>query len=780
MTLQTPRGKIAPIARAAVIGAGAMGSGIAAQFANAGIPVVLLDMQAREGPRSAIAQAGFERQLKAGGFMHRSAARLVTIGNTEDDVSLLADVDWIVEAIVENLAAKQALFRRIDAVRRPDCIVSSNTSTIPRAAMAQGMGEGFAAHFVITHFFNPPRHMRLVELVTDGAVKTDVAARVRACADIGLGKTVVTARDTPGFIANRIGCYWMAMAALEAARLGLTVEEADAILAAAFGVPRTGVFGLFDLVGIDLVPHVWKSLEAALPAQDDLHRYRLTADPLFAAMLARGLHGRKVKAGGFYRLDAERRRYAFDLHALDYRPEKAADLPSLAGARGDLRRLCAADGKVGAYVACVLVHLVRYAAAVGAEIADDVAAIDTAMRLGYGWAKGPFELADQAGAGWIVERVGRVGQDVPPLLTAAVEAGGFYTDAGASRLATTGRPAATALSAAPVSIAALERHGTAVLSTPGASLHDMGDGVGCFEVHTKMNAIEPAVLDALERTIERAPRTFRALVIGNDDARAFSVGADLRVILAAITAGDFAGLERFVTRGQELFLRLKYAPLPVVAAPFGLTLGGGCELALHCDAIVAHAELNAGLPEPNVGLLPGWGGCTQILARMTRKAGIPRGPLATAAAAFDVLLRGATSTSAAEARDLAILRDDDRITMNRDRLLADAKAQALKLADAGYRPPEPLAIAPSGPSGKLSLMNTVQAQRRIGAFSAADVVIAEHIAGVLTGGDADATRPFGEREMMTLERTALLDLARHAATRARIEHMLTTGKPLRN
>lgn len=775
MNARTP----AAIAKAAVIGAGSMGSGIAAQFANAGIPVVLLDIPAREGPRAAIARAGVERQLKAGGFMHRDAAALVTAGNTEDDLGLLADADWIVEAVIEDLDVKQALFRRIEAIRKPDCIVSSNTSTIRRAELLHGAGRRFADHFVITHFFNPPRHMRLVEIVAGEANRPEIVARVRQAAEIDLGKAVVMARDTPGFIANRIGCYWMAMAALEAIRLGLTIEEADAVAGRPFGVPRTAVFGLFDLVGIDLVPHVWKSLEAALPADDDLQNFRLTQHRLFRAMVERGLHGRKTKAGGFYRIDAERRRYALDLASLDYRPEQPADLPELKAAGDDLRALCTTDGKAGAYASTMLTHLVNYAASVGPQIADDVGAIDTAMKLGYGWIKGPFELADQVGAGWIAERLAAAGRTVPPLLAYAVAQRGFYADAGTTMAATAGRTVAAGRPADEIAVASLRRRGTPVLSNAGASLWDMGDGVACFEVHTKMNALTPAVFDALERTIERAPREFSALVIGNDDPRAFSAGADLKVLLDAIIAGDFAGLDAFVARGQNALLRLKYMPIPVVGAAFGLALGGGCEMLLHCDAIAAHAELNAGLPETKVGLVPAWGGCTQLLARMAAKPSIARGPLAAGAAAFDVILPGAVSTSAAEGRDLGILRDGDRITMNRDRLLADAKARARALAHA-YRVPERLALVASGPSGKAGLMIKVQGLRRAGGFSAADESIAEHLATVLTGGSGGPTVPMGEADVMRLEREALVDLAKGASTRARIEHMLATGKALRN
>ncbi|MFG1192056.1 3-hydroxyacyl-CoA dehydrogenase/enoyl-CoA hydratase family protein [Xanthobacter flavus] len=767
------------IAKAAVIGAGSMGAGIAAQFANAGVPVVLLDIPAKEGPRDGIARGGVERQIKAGGFMHPDAVRLVTTGNTEDDLALLADADWIVEAVIENLAIKQDLFRRIETVRKAGAAVSSNTSTIRRADIVAGLGEAFDRAFVITHFFNPPRHMRLVEIVSGPGTAPETLAKVERAADIHLGKAVVSAHDTPGFIANRIGCYWMAVAALEAIRLGLTVEEADAVLARPFGIPKTGIFGLFDLVGIDLVPHVWKSLEATLPADDDLQGFRLTADPVFAAMIGRGLFGRKAKAG-FYRPGADRSRQVFDFAALDYRPEAPADLPALNSAGRDLAALIADDGKAGAYAWSVLSRVVAYAAAVGPEIAGDVAAIDTAMKLGYAWSEGPFELADRVGASVIAGRLAAEGRPVPALLAAAAQAGGFYQDEGTRVAATSGGFVSPEQPEGHISLAAIRRTASPVIETAGAALWDLGDGVGCLALKTKMNVFEPAVFEALERTVSEGPRTFRALVVGNEHPRAFSAGANLDVILKTIEAGDFAGLDAVMARGQAAFHALKYSSIPVVGAAFGLALGGGCEVLLHCDAIVAHAELNAGLPEVKVGLLPAWGGCTQLLARFAVKPGVPKGPIVPAVAAFQAIAAGTVSASAATARDLAILRETDTVTMNHDRLLTDAKARAIALAEAGYTPPEKLVLALSGPSGKASLMNIVQGYRRTGAMTEADEVIAEHIATVLTGGAADPLVPLTEQDVMRLEREALVTLARTAVTRARIEHMLSTGKPLRN
>ncbi|MGB6054322.1 MAG: 3-hydroxyacyl-CoA dehydrogenase family protein, partial [Burkholderiaceae bacterium] len=387
--------------KAAVIGAGSMGAGIAAHFANAGVPVVLLDMAAPDGARSAIAAGAIERQLATGGFMHPDCARLVTAGNVEDDFHLIADADWIVEAIIEDVEAKRQLYRRIEAQRKDGAIVSSNTSTIPLARLTAGLGERFAGDFVISHFFNPPRQMRLLELVTAAGTKPQTIARARRTGDAVLGKTIIDCRDTPGFIANRIGNYWMSVAALEAMAFGLTVEEADAVMARPFGFPRTGIFGLFDLVGINLVPLVWRSLLDTLPPEDDHHRFDLTGNAFIGGMLERGLTGRKGK-GGFYRQTrngATRVRETIDFASGAYRPEQPAVLPALQEAGTDLRRLCEHDSAAGRYAWQVLSRLIRYAAAVAPEIADDVAAIDLAMQLGYNWAEGPFRIADRVGAG---------------------------------------------------------------------------------------------------------------------------------------------------------------------------------------------------------------------------------------------------------------------------------------------------------------------------------------------------------------------------------------------
>ena len=744
----------ATIQQAAVIGAGSMGSGIAAQFANAGVSVLLMDVT------TAAAAAGIARQVKAGGFMHPDRTALVTPCNTGDDLPWLAESDWIVEAVVEDLAAKRELFARVDVVRKPGSIVSSNTSTIPLAKLVEGQSERFARECLITHFFNPPRIMQLLEVVVGPATSPMAAAMIAEAGDALLGKTVLACRDTPGFVANRIGCFWIALAIIEAMRAGLTVEEADAVNGTPFRIPPLGAFGVLDLVGVDLVLLVWGSLHALLPASDLLWRYDLTAEPLIRRMIAQNLLGRKSGAG-FYRVNrdgARRSRDVLDLATCTFRPERKVEPPGR-----DLRRLCEQDHPAGRYAWRVLSRLVVYAATVGPDIADSVADVDLGMRLGYGWGEGPFQIADRVGAAWIAERLRQEGETVPPLLARAAAAGGFHAEGGAA--------------VAAGSVASLRR--SVVFENAGAVLSDIGDGVACLEHRTKMNIFDDAVFDAIGVALAEVPKYFRALVIGSDHARAFSAGADLALFLRRVKAGDWAALEAFLAIGQQRFLALKYAPFPVVGAAFGLALGGGCEVLLHCREVVAHADLTIGMPEASVGLIPGWGGCTQMLARWARKPGAPKGPLAPAAEVFPLILHSRVSISALEARDFAMLGADDRIVMSRRRLLAAAKARALELAqDAAVPAAETLFLA--GPSGKATLMATAQSQAALGQLSANDLAIADALATVLSGGTTDPLTPMTEQQVDALAREAVLTVARRPATVDRIEHMLATGKPLRD
>jgi len=767
------------LSHAVVIGAGNMGAGIAAHLANAGISVLLLDRPAAQGQsRNELAEHAVQRQLRGGGFMHPDRARLVETGNVEDDLTRVADADWIVEAVFEDLGIKRELYAKLDRLRKPGSVVSSNTSTIPLAQLVEGLGDSFAHDFVITHFFNPPRVMKLLELVGGAKTSAQVIDRAAYWCDHLLGKTVIHCRDTPGFIANRIGNYWMSVAALDAKSLGLTVEEADAVMGAPFGIPRTGIFGLFDYVGVNLVPLVWGSFMRSLSAQDAHRRHDVTRDPFITRMLERGQMGRAV-GSGFYRTTDQggtKVREALDFVSGEYRVIEPVRLASLDAVGKNLRALCEQADRGGKYAWSVLSNLVSYAAEVGPEIAGDVASIDVAMRLGYNWSIGPFELADRVGAAWLAERLAAEGRAVPVLLKQAVEQGGFYS--GERRLATTGQWTGFEARSQALSFAAVRRVAQPVAGNASASLWDIGKGVLALEVHSKMNACNEQVVDLLEAAPGHVHQGFRALIIANDHPRAFSVGADLGSFVAYAKAQDWTGLMRFVVRGQSALRALRMADFPVVGAPFGLALGGGCELQLCCDASVAHAELNAGLPELKVGILPGWGGCTRLLERWVERTG--GDAYLAASKVLEVLVDGTPSSSALVAVDRGLLRSTDRITMNRDRLLQDARQLALELVDGGYQPPSAPRWTVLGSDGAAELYARVDEQRPHLNLSAHDLTVVRAIAEVLTGGDVAAGTVVTDADILELEVDRMVTLAKTPMSLARMEHMLQTGKPLRN
>ncbi|MBP2292494.1 3-hydroxyacyl-CoA dehydrogenase/enoyl-CoA hydratase family protein [Azospirillum rugosum] len=775
------------IKRAAVIGSGVMGSGIAAHFANAGIPVVLLDIPAKEGDdRSAIAKGALQKLLKAdpAPFMHPKNAKLVTPGNLEDDLHLLADVDWIVEAIVENPAVKADLYKRIDPVRKDGSVVSSNTSTIPLGVLVEGQSESFQRDFMITHFFNPPRYMRLLEIVGGEKTRGHALAAVADVCDRQLGKGVVRCKDTPGFIANRIGVYWIQTAINAAVDLGLTVEEADAVVGRPMGIPKTGVFGLVDLVGLDLMPHIAKSLLATLP-ENDAYRSAFREHPVITRMIAEGYTGRKGK-GGFYRLNRAgggKVKEAIDLVTGEYRRSDKPKLESVTAAGRDLRALAEFPDKTGQYARRVLAHTLAYAASLVPEIADSIVAVDEGMKLGYAWKQGPFELIDRLGTDWFAELCRSEGIPVPPLVEQAAGRPFYRVEDGKLQHLTTAGVYDTVVRPDGVLLLAdIKRASKPVWKNGSASLWDIGDGVLCVEFTSKMNALDGDVMAAYGKAmglIGDGKGDWKALVIHNE-ADNFSVGANLGLALFVLNIGLWPQIEEMVEAGQRTYRALKYAPFPVVAAPSGLALGGGCEILLHSDHVQAHAETYMGLVEVGVGLIPAWGGCTEMLARAAANPKVPKGPMPPIATAFETISLAKVAKSAAEAKDLMYLRPSDGITMNRDRLLADAKAKALELA-ANYSPPEKTTYTLPGPTGAAALELFLEGFALQGKATPHDVVVCGKLAGVLTGGPkADVTQPVTEEQMLSLERKAFMELVRTAGTIDRIEHMLTTGKPLRN
>ncbi len=764
------------IRKAAVIGAGTMGAAIAAQFANAGTPVLLLDIvPAGAKSRNALAEGAIAKMLKTdpAPFMSKSAAKLVAPGNIEDDLGKLAECDWIVEAIVERLDIKQDLYRKIETVRKPGCAVSSNTSTIPLAKLVEGMGEGFARDFLITHFFNPPRYMRLLELVTGPATDAALADSVEKFADVRLGKSIVRTKDSPGFIANRLGVYWLMLGVIEALDAGLTIEGADAVMSKPMGIPKTGVFGLIDLVGLDLMPHINASLGATLPKGDAFHAANRDL-PLIKKMIAEGYIGRKGK-GGFYRKTAAGRE-AIDLASGDYRPVQKSNLRE---AEAKLGKLLSFDTKAAKYAWRVLGQTLSYAASLVGDAADNIDAIDTAMRLGYNWRYGPFELIDLIGVDVLVEKLAKDGFAVPAFLNAA-RGKKFYQLTGGKReyFGADGvyhplqRPAGVLL------LEDIKRTGKPVLKNASASVWDVGDGVLCFEYTSKSNSLDAQNLELLSQTIDFLPKAHKALVIYNEGQN-FSAGANLGLGLFAANIAAWSEIEKLVTAGHDVYKKLKYAPFPSVAAPFGMALGGGCEILLHTSAVQAHAEAYVGLVECGVGLVPAWGGCSEMLARWAANPRMPHGPMPAAAKVFEIVSTATVSKSAAEAKEFMFLKADDGISMNRDRLLADAKARALALVE-GYAAPVPATYRLPGASGAVAMGIAADEFRRKGVATTYDMVVAGELAGVLSGGAADIIDEVTEKEILALERAAFMRLIKNQGTLARIETMLTTGKPLRN
>ena len=773
---------MAQIRKVAVIGAGVMGAGIAAQVANSGTPVVLLDIvPAGAENRNAIAEGAVAKMLKTepAPFMSKAAAKLVTTGNIEDHLDLLADCDWIVEAVIERLDIKQALYAKVETHRKKGSVVSSNTSTIPLATLTAGLPENFARDFVITHFFNPPRYMRLLELVTSAKNDPATVKTLTEFCDYRLGKGVVPCKDRPGFIANRLGVYWLQSAVVTAFEMGLDVEDADAIIGKPFGIPKTGVFGLIDLVGLDLMPHINASLAGSLPPEDPFHAMNRPA-PLIERMIKDGYTGRKGK-GGFYRVNREmnKRKEAIDLKTGDYRVQKKPQVEAIKEAGRSLTKLLSHDSLAGRYAWTVMRETLTYAAMLVGDAADEIESIDEAMRLGYNWKSGPFELLDKIGVDWFIDRLETEARPVAPILRAA-QGKSFYRIADGKRQALTLsgdyktllRPEGVLL------LEDIKLTSKPVLKNGSASVWDIGDGVLCFEFTSMMNSLDADIVALLSKTIELVKKEYKALVVYNEGSN-FSVGANLGLALFAANIAGWNDIQGLVGLGQLKYKALKYAPFPVVSAPAGMALGGGCEILLHSDAIQAHAETYAGLVEVGVGLIPGWGGCKEMAARWQSLGKLPRGPMPAVAKVFEFISTATVAKSAAEAQDMLILRPGDAITMNRTRLLFDAKAKALKLAE-NYKPPEPPTYVLPGPSGKAALDMAVDGFVRLGKATRHDKVVSGVLAEILTGGDTDPTETLTEDRMLELERIGFMKLIRTPDTLARIEHMLETGKPLRN
>ncbi len=782
------------VKRAGVIGAGVMGAAIAAHLSNVGIPVLLLDMAGDGEGRDArdrVARQGLERALKASPalFYDKSSARLITTGNVEDDLGKLAECDVIVEAIVERLDAKRALFARVAEVRAPHAVVSSNTSGISINAMAEGLPDDFRRHFLVTHFFNPVRYMKLLELVPGAGTDPALVEAWRAFGTERLGKGVVIGKDTPNFIANRLGVYGFMAALSRTLEERYGFDEVDAIMGEPMGRPRSAIFRTCDLSGLDVLMHVAQGVYDNAP--DDECRDIFAPPPLLREMVARGWLGEKSGQGFYKRIKGAdgSEILVLDPATMEYRPRETYRFDSIGEVRENpdpaarLRGLVAADDRAARFVRPLLYDLLAYSARRVPEIADSPADVDDAMRWGFNWALGPFQTWDALGVAAVAAAMEAEGRPIPPLIRQVLEQGDgrFYgTAESAHTVFLPATSAYTPIPAAPsdLSAEAIRRRAPAIQENRSASLLDMGDGVALLEYHGKLNIIDEEIIALTREALERGARDYRALVIGND-APDFSAGANLVLILMGSRMRQWAQVERGVKALQDVNMAAKYSPIPVVVAAAGRTLGGGCEVLMHGARARVAAELYCGQVETGVGLVPAGGGCKEMLLR-SRDLVRDGGPFPPVRHAFETIAFATVSTSAAEARRLGFLRASDGITLDRAHLLHDAKDDAIALAESGYTPPAPATLRLPGEGGRLALEQQIETLELAGKISAHDAVIGKKLAYVLTGGACGPLDDVSEQDILDLEREAFLSLCGMAKTQERMQHTLTTGKPLRN
>ena len=813
------------INKVAVLGAGTMGARIAAHFANAGVPSYLLDIVpqdiapgANAPERNKIAAAGLDaaKKSKPAAFMEPSLARLVTVGNFEDDLKKLAAVDWIIEAVVENLDVKRALLKKVEAIRKPGTIVTTNTSGLPVAKISEGFSEDFRRAWFGTHFFNPPRYMRLLELIPTPEADRALIDAVSHFCDVQLGKGVVSAKDTPNFIANRIGTFSVLNVMRLMQEMDLTIEEVDALTGQAVGWPKSATFRTIDLVGLDILGHVVRNMEKAGGQEGPPHTSTLPA--FYNQMLDRKWLGDKTK-GGFYKRvkggeGKEEERLALDWKRLEYHPRGKPKFPALDMARNiedtgaRLRTLLGLEGtpqkgdKAGAFLWSALSDLWTYSANRIPEISDTVVEIDRAMRLGFNWELGPFELWDAAGVDATVARMKKEGKpvaaNVEKLLASGKKSwysddpktasGRDYFDLASSKYKFIEVPAGV------WSVAVAKKSNGVVKKNSGASVVDLGDGIACIEFHSKLNSLGTDIVSLIGQTLKpNGPGdNFDAFVITND-ATNFSVGANLMLLLMSVQEEEWDDVDLAIRQFQGMTQAIKFSPKPVVVSAFGLCLGGGTEISLHAAARQPHAELYTGLVEVGVGLLPGGGGCKEVLLRAVDSAAGSRGKVSGDAlagsvemmeamkCAFETIATAKVATSAHEARTLGFLSDSDGITMNRERVLSDAKARALEIVRAGYEPPVPRTDIPAPGENLLAALKMGVHLMRQGDFiTDYEVKLGHKIAEVLCGGNVTPGTPVSEQYFLDLEREGFKSLCGEKKTQERIQYTLKTGKTLRN
>jgi 3-hydroxyacyl-CoA dehydrogenase len=785
-----------PIRRVAVLGAGVMGSGIAAHVANAGIPVLLLDIvppdldDRQRGDRRArnrFASSAIDRMLKGkpASFFHPRNARLVTVGNFDDDLERVAECDLVIEAIIERLDIKRDLFSKLEKLASDDTIIASNTSGLRIADMIEGRTETFRKNFLVTHFFNPPRYMKLLELVAGPDTAPEAMARVEHFGREALGKGIVVAKDSPNFVANRIGAHSMMVTIHAMLEHGLAPEDVDAITGPPMGHPKSATFRTGDLVGLDTLVHVVDNCHKVLT--DDEDREVFKAPDYIRAMIENKQLGNKTR-GGFYRKSKD------GIETLDpktgqYRPRGGDEAikKTTKGIRGDdpaerVRKLVATEGIVGEFAWKVLSRSLAYAARRVGEITDDITAIDAGMRWGYNWDLGPFEVWDALGFAETCDRMKADGLALPASIEKMRASGakGFYDG---DRVYDLGKGDYTARDADPreVTLEVMRRGDAPVLKNNGAEAWDLGDGVLGLTFTSKANSIDADNIQMLHDAVDRAERDFEAMVLVNQGEH-FCVGANLFGVVMAAQQKQWDQLSQLVGSLQAGVQRMKYAVVPVVAAPYGMTLGGGLELCLGCDTVQAAAETYSGLVEVGVGLLPGGAGNLNLLWRAFEAVpeGVDIDPYAVVTQVFKNIAMAKVATSAQEAKEFGYFRQTDGVSFDRARQLHEAKQRALGLARAGYHPPVPRAYRLPGESGIATLTMMVNTLVAGGYASEHDALIANRVATVLCGGVDGAAGEVTEERMLELEREAFVSLCGEPKSQERMQYMLMNNKPLRN
>jgi 3-hydroxyacyl-CoA dehydrogenase len=800
------------IEKAAVLGAGTMGAQIAAHLANAGVPTLLLDippkeLSAEEGAkgltldskqvRDRISRYGFEASKKAkpAAFFIPELSSLVTVGNFDDDLPKIKDCDLIIEAVVENLEIKRQLFERIEQYRSPGSIVASNTSGIPIRHLAEGRSEDFRQHFLGVHFFNPPRYLHLVEIIRTEWTKPEVSCFMFGFLDQRLGKGVVSAKDRPNFIANRIGTFGGLQTIKTMLEDGYTIEEVDRMTGPVLGRPKSATFRTFDIVGLDVLSHVVRNLHEALP--EDEEREMFVVPEFLQKMIGRGMLGNKTRGGFYQKQKGEGGKSVYqviDPATLEYRPSEKPKFPSLDAAKNiedlgeRIKMLVWGKDRVGAFLWKTISRTLRYAANRIPEIADTVVEVDRAMRWGFGWELGPFEIWDAIGVEKSISRMKEEGQPVPANVEnlLATGASSFYKkENGQQSYFDFSHNKYVPLADTPgvIVLKSIKDRTGVIKRNSGASLIDIGDGVACLEFHSKMNAIGGDNLQMLKFALGEVERNFVGLVVGNQGAN-FSVGANLMLMLMEAQDENWEELDMMARAFQASTMSLRYSPKPVVVAPFQLVFGGGCEMVLHADRVRAAAETYIGLVEVGVGIIPAGGGTKEMLLRSLDS--IPRGvndadPFPFVKRAFETIALAKVATSAEEARAFGFLREEDTISMNPDRLIADAKKEVLALASSGYvEPQQRTDILALGLPALATLKLGIHQMLRAGFISEHDAEIGQQLARVLTGGDLNHQTRVSEQYLLDLEREAFLSLIGKRKTQERVAHMLKTGKPLRN